>query len=219
MTEYASNGVTHAYASGDESGQKADFRVRIFDAEDNGSNWSPLLNVPSLAIDNTAPAAPTFSAVFGSAPATINFSGFAPDSLNVAYMTCTGTGAPTIDAIRPGEAIPAWTYNNFTSANNIGFSVTPRATNGTGGPTKAIRYSYASTVNAPTIAAVGVVGSGRIDVKWLRGTGPTTYFTGPGAPADSADDNGEWSATGLSPGMYTITATDGVTPSSIDITI
>lgn len=51
------------YHTGDfpvvELGVKVDFRKRIFDADGNASLWSDALVVETIAIDNTAPTAPT----------------------------------------------------------------------------------------------------------------------------------------------------------------
>lgn len=43
----------HATKAANETGSHLDFRVRIFDADGNASHWSPTLDVPSLAQDNT----------------------------------------------------------------------------------------------------------------------------------------------------------------------
>lgn len=48
---------SYAYSGAGSPGAEADFRVQVFDDEDNPSNWSPTLHV-ALALDNTIPAAP-----------------------------------------------------------------------------------------------------------------------------------------------------------------
>lgn len=59
MTEYQSGGQWYAWASGTYEGLDADFRVRFFNEDEEGSYWSPLLERRPLAIDNSAPAAPS----------------------------------------------------------------------------------------------------------------------------------------------------------------
>lgn len=64
MTEYQSqvaSGTWYGWVSGvgNMSGQRTDFRVRFFNSAEEGSYVSDLLEIASLSINNTAPAAPT----------------------------------------------------------------------------------------------------------------------------------------------------------------
>lgn len=59
MTEYQSSGNWYAWAAADWEGQDADFRVRFFNAEEEGSYWSDTLEKRPLLVDNSAGAAPT----------------------------------------------------------------------------------------------------------------------------------------------------------------
>lgn len=62
MTEYNGVGADRlAWAVGNTNGAKVDFKCRFFNADDEGSYYSPLLTVDPLAIDNTAPVAPTIT--------------------------------------------------------------------------------------------------------------------------------------------------------------
>jgi hypothetical protein len=69
-----------AYAPADYEGLDADFRVRFFNSDEEGSYWSESLSVRPVAIDNTAPVAP----VLEPAPEPENtFFAVTGDSLNV----------------------------------------------------------------------------------------------------------------------------------------
>lgn len=60
MTEYAGTGSDRfGWATTNTVGKKVDFKCRFFNAEDEGSYYSPLLTVDPMAIDNTTPAAPS----------------------------------------------------------------------------------------------------------------------------------------------------------------
>src|SRR5690606_1144676 len=59
MSESVAAGL--AWAADGSPGTEADFRVQVFDAEYNPSNWSNTVNA-TLAVDNTAPAAPSVTA-------------------------------------------------------------------------------------------------------------------------------------------------------------
>lgn len=63
MAEYAAIAVYdsgyYAYSAVNTVGQHLEFKCRFFNAEDEGSYFSNVLNIPTAAIDNTAPAAPT----------------------------------------------------------------------------------------------------------------------------------------------------------------
>lgn len=60
MTEYSGTGTDRfAWIVANTNGKKADFKCRFFNAEDEGSYYSPLLTVDPLTIDNSAPLAPS----------------------------------------------------------------------------------------------------------------------------------------------------------------
>lgn len=60
MTEFKNvNDVWIGYAAANLLGQQADFKGRVFNDEDEGSHFSPVLSVNPLSIRNTPPAAPT----------------------------------------------------------------------------------------------------------------------------------------------------------------
>lgn len=58
MTEYQFGASWYGWATADWEGMDADFRVRFFDNEDNGSPWSDTLERRPLVVDNSSPAAP-----------------------------------------------------------------------------------------------------------------------------------------------------------------
>lgn len=57
---YSGAGTTrYGYEAVDTDGEEVDFKVRFFDADDEGSYFSEVLNVDPMAFDNTTPAAPS----------------------------------------------------------------------------------------------------------------------------------------------------------------
>lgn len=222
LTEYEANGYTHAHTSGDYTGQKLDFRVRINDDSGNSSRWSGTFAVESIGVDNSAPDVPTLN---GSMVDTTLFaSGHAPLNLQVAYLNGI---SPASDRIRPGENF-AWT-KTVSGVNDDLTTVTAHASDGTSSAVASLRASH-DTDTGGTIAAAATQGSGRIDVFWRSNEADpsvvTQRFTGPGAPAPQAPGNGTWTVTGLTAGTYTITtqgydATEAPigSPASINITL
>lgn len=64
MTEYDGAGSTrYAYAAANTVGLKLDTKCRFFNVDEDGSYYSPLLTVDPMATDNSAPPAPTLSAI------------------------------------------------------------------------------------------------------------------------------------------------------------
>lgn len=62
MTEYNGTGTDrYAWVVANTTGAKVDFKCRFFNAEDEGSYYSPLLTADPMAVDNTAPVAPSAS--------------------------------------------------------------------------------------------------------------------------------------------------------------
>ncbi len=59
MTEYQASGNWYAWATANWEGQDADFRVRFFNVEEDGSNWSDMLQKRPLIVHNTPCSAPT----------------------------------------------------------------------------------------------------------------------------------------------------------------
>lgn len=109
MTEVSIGGsdwLGHA-AVADISGQDIDLRCRFFNAEEDGSYFSPLLEARPITIDNTAPSAPVIAGNTGEQPTAT-----APSELNAAgirwYSGESGseTLVETADA-RPGAGITA----------------------------------------------------------------------------------------------------------------
>ena len=90
MTEYfGAGGACYAYAPVNTIGRKLDTKCRFFNADDDGSYFSPLLTVASMAIDNSAPPAPTLSVVVdnGGGGTLYHFDVSAKSTaLNVAYL-------------------------------------------------------------------------------------------------------------------------------------
>ena len=90
MTEYfGAGGACYAYAPVNTIGRKLDTKCRFFNADDDGSYYSPLLTVDPMAMDNTAPAVPTLTAVvdIGGGGTLYHFNVSAKTTaLHVAYM-------------------------------------------------------------------------------------------------------------------------------------
>lgn len=110
MTEFvAPGGYAHAYG-GDQTGQTIEFRIRGFNADEDGSLWSPTLTA-LIAVDNTAPDVPTLAVdvvVLGEYPEetrTATVSVTAPAILRVASLYIAGDDAPGTIPIKPGEVM------------------------------------------------------------------------------------------------------------------
>lgn len=66
MTEYGGPSNWYGWAAVNSTGSQVDLRTRFFNAEEDGSYFSPMLTVNPMAINNTAPAAPpTVATTFG----------------------------------------------------------------------------------------------------------------------------------------------------------
>lgn len=140
------------YHTGDfpvvELGVKVDFRKRIFDAEGNGSDFSDALVVNAIAINNTAPTAPTVAVeavVIG--PDTLLRYTITPTSLTAVRATVEFTD-DNGSTWTPGFASHAHIglgANGFTTtelaASGKGFRVTLYSSNGTAGATGQAIYT------------------------------------------------------------------------------
>lgn len=62
MTEYLADGVHYAWDEDNRSGQKVRFKVRWFNSDEEGSAFSDPLVADPVAVDNTTPSAPDFTA-------------------------------------------------------------------------------------------------------------------------------------------------------------
>lgn len=103
MSEWrASSGASHAYTSNDLTGVDIEFRHRIFNAEDDGSNWSTVTAF-TPAVVNTTPGTPGLSVVnvpaSGEVAAHADLTITAPDDLHISYLFLqwSGTGVETED--------------------------------------------------------------------------------------------------------------------------
>jgi len=144
-------GAWLAYAAADWEDLDADFRVRFFDANEDGSFWSPLLETRPLIVKNTAPSVPLDVAPVPASPVPDEIVATAPADLHVAYLRFQASGAgdpgwPMDELVpcRPGDEVsveippvtpPTWP-NNIT----IDYSVTACTSNGT--PSTAVTGSY-----------------------------------------------------------------------------
>lgn len=128
MTEY--NGAAtdrFAWVAANTSGKKVDFKCRFFNADDEGSYYSPLLTANPLAIDNTAPIAPTVTkSTDGSGNTTItakttqlHVAKLAIQQLIVATWTevASSQGRPEVSLSFTGSAAPA-TYRAIAYTSN-----------------------------------------------------------------------------------------------------
>jgi hypothetical protein len=146
--------LPYGWASGSLIGSLTDFRLRIFDADNNPTPWSPVLSL-FPAIDNSAPAAPAITAVFidnGGAPgvhdqATVTVT--APQSLQVASVVMTGPGAPS--GPQPAKPAQVWSWvatlpERGPVQQDITFTAAARSSNGTASAT------VSATVTVPATA-------------------------------------------------------------------
>jgi len=125
--------LTTAVVAEDLTGDRADFRVRFFDADGGGSLFSDLLEVSSLAVNNTATAAPVLTGTYDDLTAT------APTDLQVASMRVEyriDAGAWT--EIETGYVRPSGTIETAAPTPDPGSTVQVRAlaltTDGTASP-------------------------------------------------------------------------------------
>lgn len=149
-------GDWYAYASADWEGRDADFRVRFFDANEEGSFWSPRLEVRPLVVNNATPSVPTNVAHVPAGSNPDEVVATAPDDLHVSYMRFEISGAsdpgwPVDDLVpcRPGDErsveIPPITPPAWPGSITIEYSVTACTSDGT--PSAAVTGSY--TVTSP----------------------------------------------------------------------
>lgn len=151
-------GDWYAYASADWEGRDVDFRVRFFDANEEGSYWSPLLEERPLAVNNTAPSVPTnvhHDPQSGGNGAVIHAT--SPSDLHVAYLrfqASGGGGAPDwpVDEkipCRPGDELsvelPVVVVGAWPDSVTVNYSITACASDGT--PSATVTGSY--TISAP----------------------------------------------------------------------
>lgn len=142
MTEYQSQvsaGTWYGWISdGDMSGDKTDFRVRFYTAAEEGSYPSDLLEVASLAIDNTTPTAPSVTVDVTGAATTpdVDFSATTADLRVVRMLFETNDGSWVTVAnkttVRPGVTEDASTSFGAQIANRtVLWRVSTFTSNGT----------------------------------------------------------------------------------------
>lgn len=128
-----------AYVATDLSGERADFKVRFFNAAEDGSHYSDVLAVSALAVDNTATSAPTQSVTGTNSDWDVEVT--APSDLNVSYIKVQKdvAGAGYADhqtiQVRPGDV----NVSNITDTVSAGQTIKIR--------------SYAYTSNGTASAA------------------------------------------------------------------
>lgn len=88
-------------AGKDVVGLKTDARVRVFNADGDGSNWSDLETVTSPAYSTVAPSAPTIEWD----PSSHKISVTIPLEIRIAYVVTAGPGNPGTVAAHPGDVI------------------------------------------------------------------------------------------------------------------
>lgn len=239
MTEIVgAGGYTYASVAANLVGQRVDFRVRTWDAGDNGSSWSETLTVDPMAVNNAAPNPPSMTAswVLGPTGETLSVETTGPNSLNVAYATVSGPGAPTFNSMVPRGVYQNWTVagGSFVAGAQT-LSVVARSTNGTASSAAEVLADIdgTSSVMNPQPVQIAVSharGSGAVNIEWFvpGGGGVTSVeFTGGGAPFSpvpvSGSGSGSWAdAPTAGARTYTATAFAGLSPvgtASVTITI
>lgn len=155
MTEFRPGtiflGEWYAYAAADWQGQDADFRVRFFDSDEEGSYWSPLLEKRPLVVNNAAPSVPTnvHHGPHGEGSG-VAINATAPADLQVAYLRfqASGGGGPPdwpVDetvSCRPGDELSLGLPLVVVGPGGatVNYQVTACASDGT--PSAAVTGSY-----------------------------------------------------------------------------
>ncbi|HEU4986856.1 MAG TPA: phage tail protein [Rhizobiaceae bacterium] len=136
-------GRTLAYKAGDYRGQNLDFRARVFNGDGDVSYFSDVYNKPSLAVDNSAPAAPTISNVqpiidqFGTTTAySADVSGSSITAVKIIADSTEGGGF-TADH-RPGTV---HTITTLTATLPVTFSATAYSSSGAASATTQLVYN------------------------------------------------------------------------------
>ncbi|MBZ0164559.1 MAG: hypothetical protein K8H74_17835 [Notoacmeibacter sp.] len=141
-------------AAGDMTGDQADFRVRFFNAEEQGSYFSDLLEVGALAVDNSTPPAPdvTIVTAFNGSnwedTITTDTSDIAPVEVEI-----TGSGGASgysySGDIRPGEPdVQVSSDAGYTNPTGRSYSVVVKTTDGTSSSATVVN-SYNPTPPGP----------------------------------------------------------------------
>ncbi|WP_226576689.1 phage tail protein [Acuticoccus sediminis] len=136
MTEI---GTSHAWLAGNYVGEKVDFRVRMFNGDDEGSDLSDLLEIASLAIQNNTPNEPSVLVeVQGMPEDNLHLTITAPAEISVVQITVHGS---TYD-VRPLQTI---THDVALGSSDVTVEVWAETTDGT----ESTRWEYTWTAPEP----------------------------------------------------------------------
>lgn len=149
MTE---SGLTFAYVAGDFRGERVDVRVRMFDAEENGSYFSDLLDEDSVATDATAPGAPTgleYTLDDSGSGEVISFAATAPDDISVVKLelrqgvSLSASSLIETFTVIPGQSVEttAPTLGSPDPGDTEGYWAVPYATGDVAGTAASITYT------------------------------------------------------------------------------
>lgn len=143
MVEYEGTGGTwYAYRAEDLSGGRVDFRCRFFNADDDGSAFSPVATVNPLAIDNSTPDAPTLDVVVSGTLPTLTFDVTATTTdMNVVRIVITQDAVETADEVRPNGSVSD-SYIESQQVADTTFTVTAVAYTSNGTPSAMATYNY-----------------------------------------------------------------------------
>lgn len=147
MTEYLNPGTGwFAWVAENLVGEKVDFKARFFDADEEGSYFSPLLTVNSMAIDNSALSTPNLDVVQTNEPDLSKYyfaSTASSDDINVVKLVVTATDSSDVtEQVRPLDEV---TGNYEVVAPAIGsksFDITVTAYTSDGTASTAATYNY-----------------------------------------------------------------------------
>lgn len=143
MVEYESPGhYCHAYAAADLRTRTCEFRVRSFNADEDASNWSPVLTaVP--AVINTAPPPPTLTYTTSGPDDELiaHFRLTAPAVLHVASLYITGPDAPGLIPAMPGQVIEFDSDLPSSPGLTVEWTAEARASDGTASALVEVEYS------------------------------------------------------------------------------
>ncbi|MEP9374990.1 phage tail protein [Mesorhizobium sp. KR1-2] len=146
MTEYADGGlVRYAYDAANTAGKKAEFKCRFFNADGDGSYFSPLLTIDPMVIDNTPCAAPEIAGTMegSSSSGMYHISGsIVSNDMRVARLVTDDFNGPA----RPGQSI-AFSRNVSQGTYDETITITAIAytSDGTPSPTASRTFTVPGT--------------------------------------------------------------------------
>lgn len=148
MTEYDGPGANrYAYAPANTVGSKLDAKCRFFNDEDEGSYYSDLLTVATMAIDNGKPAAPIFNVTVDDGGGSSSIYTFdisaSTAAMNVAKIEIVGIATGNG---RPEQAVTGQIQvSQSTQPQNVSITAYAYSSNGTASDPATFNYTVPGT--------------------------------------------------------------------------